>query len=302
VVSIGDPWLVTHPVPSELKTGPITVSEAAAAGVPWGRLRGSSYSSLGAGVYRWAELELSAWLHGLDVKPCDPIEVTLPDPLGTRRLSGAAVRRSLLNPAEIVTRRGLPATSALRTVIDLAGREPLTEGVVAADLFLHARRVTHAQLQAYVADHPRTRGVARVRRVAELAEPKTESAMETRLRMLFILSGLPRPEVQVPIRDGSGRLLGRADLLYREARLAIEYDGVNHKERLLADNRRQNRILEAGYRLLRFAAADVYRTPEATVAQVRAALDRLTDQRTSVSFGANSVMNVSSASRRRGRF
>jgi hypothetical protein len=35
---------------------------------------------------------------------------------------------------------------------------------------------------------------------------------------------------------------------------------------------RQNRLLNAGYRLLRFTAADLRGTPEAIVAQVRAAL------------------------------
>jgi len=124
----------------------------------------------------------AAWLHGLDVEPCDPIEVTIPEPIGSGRRAGAFVRRAALAGEEIVQRRGLPTTSALRTVVDLGGRNPLTEGVVAADLFLHARLVTIAELRSYVADHPRAKGIARLRRVIDLAEPKAESAMETRLR------------------------------------------------------------------------------------------------------------------------
>lgn len=89
---------------------------------------------------------------------------------------------------------------------------------------------------------------------------------------MIVLAGLPRPEVQVAIHDLRGRLLGRPDLLYRPGRLAIEYDGVNHRDRLVEDNRRQNGIIGAGFRLLRFTAADVYRTPEAVIAQVRQAL------------------------------
>lgn len=78
--------------------------------------------------------------------------------------------------------------------------------------------------------------------------------METRLRWLLIQAGLPRPEVQTNLGDGSTRFFGRADLCYPEARLVLEYDGVNHRERLVEDGRRQNLMINAGFRLLRFTA------------------------------------------------
>jgi very-short-patch-repair endonuclease len=221
----------------------------------------------------------AVWLHRLDPVPGDSIEVTIPESLGVSRLAGTSVHRTSLAAEEIVLRCGLPATSALRTVVDLGGRNPLTEGVVTADLFLHARLVTVAQLRRYVAEHPRAKGIARLRRVVDLAEPKTESAMETRLRMLLVLAGLPRPEVQVPIRDDQGRFLGRPDLFYRVQRLAIEYDGGNHRDRLVEDNRRQNSLIGAGVRLLRFTAADVYRTPDVVAMQVRHGLARYAEFR-----------------------
>jgi very-short-patch-repair endonuclease len=93
--------------------------------------------------------------------------------------------------------------------------------------------------------------------------------METRLRMLLVLNGLPRPEVQVTIRDDRGSFLGRPDLYYREHRLGLEYDGETHRASLVEDNRRQNRLLMAGIRLLRFTAADVLRRPDRVLAQVR---------------------------------
>jgi len=250
---------------------------------------------LGSGLYSWVGLKESphlmltaldrrlprgaafsgrtaAWLHGLDFAPCDPIEVTIPETIGSGRRAGAFVRRAALAGEEILLRRGLPVTSALRTVVDLGGRNPLTEGVVAADMFLHAGLVTIAQLRDYVANHPGAAGIARLRRVGDLSEPKAESAMETRLRVLLVLAGLPRPEAQVSIRDDQGRFLGRPDLLYRLERLAIEYDGGNHRDRLADDNRRQNGLIGAGLRVLRFSAADVYRSPDSVVRQVRHAL------------------------------
>jgi len=90
--------------------------------------------------------------------------------------------------------------------------------------------------------------------------------METRLRWLLIQAGLPRPEVQAKLS------FGRADLFYRAARLVIEYDGGNHRDRLVDDDRRQNALVEAGYRLLRYTAPDVYQRSDLIVTQVRKAL------------------------------
>jgi hypothetical protein len=124
---------------------------------------------------------------------------------------------------------------------------------VVADLALHAGR----------------KGVQQARRVLELAEAGSESPMESRLRMLLVLNGLPRPEVQVSLHDKGGSFLGRPDLYYREQRLGLEYDGETQRASLGEDNRRQNRLLMAGIRLLRFTAADVLRRPDSVLAQVR---------------------------------
>jgi len=290
----GDPTFVPikQRVPAALRTRPFTCAEARALGVTRSQLRGGAYRRLGAGIYRWVGLKESpqlmltavarrlpagaafsgrtaAWLHGIDLAPCDPIEVTIPEPIGSGRRAGAAVVRAALGTDEIVLRRRLPTTSPLRTAVDLGGRNPLTEGVVAADLFLHAELVSMVELRNYVADHPGAKGIARLRRVVGLAEPKAESPMETRLRMLLVLTRLPRPEVQVSIHDDHGEFLGRPDLLYRLPRLAIEYDGGNHRDRLVDDNRRQNGLVGAGFRLLRFTAADVYGRPDLVAMQVQ---------------------------------
>lgn len=96
--------------------------------------------------------------------------------------------------------------------------------------------------------------------------------MESRLRMLLVLAGLPRPKAQVSIHDRWGRFVGRPDLYYEEHRLGIEYDGGVHRDALVEDNRRQNRLLNAGVRLLRFTASDVLGNPDAVLTHVRAML------------------------------
>src|SRR5690348_2239484 len=70
--------------------------------------------------------------------------------------------------------------------------------------------------------------------------------------------GLPKPLSQVAIYDDAGFFLGRLDLFYPDKRLAVEYDGATHRDSLTSDNRRQNRLIDSGYRILRFTASDVF--------------------------------------------
>jgi len=148
----------------------------------------------------------------------------------------------------------------------------LVDAVAALDIALHRRLVSLRQIQEWTALHAGHRGVARLRRALELADPASESVMETQLRLLLVLSGLPRLRTQVSLFDETGAFIARPDLYYPDKRLALEHDGVSHRDNLAADNRRQNRLLESGYRLLRFTAADVLHTPAAAVDLVRRAL------------------------------
>jgi len=277
-------------VPTGLRSGPFTLAEAEQAGLTRKQLRGASWRRVGRGLYVWAGLvddtalqlaavhrrlpqeaafsgRTAAWLHGLDVPPCDPVEVTIPRRCGVSGLAGVSVSRGALSRQDVVVRRGLPATSALRTIFDLCGRPPLVEAVVIADAALHTRLVDLARLNEYVAARSGAAGVIQLRRVIDLAEPLAESPMETRLRLLLVLGGLPRPRAQVPLHDERGRFLGRPDLSYPERRLGIEYDGSTHRGSLADDDRRQNRLLDSGYHLLRFTVQDITR-PDAVVALV----------------------------------
>lgn len=111
-----------------------------------------------------------------------------------------------------------------------------------------------------------------LRRAIELASGEGESPMESRLRVLLVTDGLPKPAVQSSLYDEAGVFIARPDLYYPEARLALEYDGATHRTSLATDNRRQNRLIEAGYRVLRFTAGDISYRPASVVALVRRAL------------------------------
>ncbi|HEX6349564.1 MAG TPA: DUF559 domain-containing protein [Candidatus Dormibacteraeota bacterium] len=265
-------------IPAELAHGPFTLRQARAAGLSRAHLRSPVWRRVGVGVYvlnRVPDSPLltltavakrlppdaafcgrsAAFLHGLDVAPCNPIEVLVPAGSGVAARDLWVSRRQLAR-SEIVMGKGLPATSIVRTLDDLARRLPLLEAVAIADMGLHAGLVALGDLCPRLRKH---------------CEPAAESLMESRLRMLLVLAGLPRPQAQVDLLDTDGRLR-RADLYYPEARLVIEYDGGNHRERLVEDDRRQNAIVRAGYTVLRFTAPDVLGAPQSVAAQVRAAL------------------------------
>lgn len=211
------------------------------------------------------------WLHGLDVEPYNPIQATAPVAAGISTRAGMLVRRCTLEDHDVVKVRGLPATQVLRTLRELCLRASLTESVVLVDMALHARLMTTSDVLRCIGTSTGRHGIKKFRRVVSHVEPKAESPMESRLRMLLVLARLPRPEAQVTIREGR-RFLGRVDLFYRANRLALEYDGAMHRESLAQDNRRQNLLVGAGVRLLRFMASDIYTTPNAVVSQVRTAL------------------------------
>ena len=75
---------------------------------------------------------------------------------------------------------------------------------------------------------------------------------------------------QVPV---AGRYI--ADFLAPALRLIVEVDGSAHVHKRRADARRDEKLRRLGYCVLRVDAAVVLREPEAAVAAVRAAVERL---------------------------
>jgi very-short-patch-repair endonuclease len=144
--------------------------------------------------------------------------------------------------------------------------------VVIADDALHRRLITLDQLASWASENRKRHGIRRLRKVIDLAEPLSESPMESRLRMLLVLGGLPRPQAQVTFRDHD-EVIGRVDLFYEADRLGIEYDGEVHRGFLAEDARRQNALLRLGVRLLRFTARDVLGDPDSVLRQVRGLLN-----------------------------
>ncbi len=219
----------------------------------------------------------AAAVWGVDVPLQDrsdrAVDVTVPMDSRSESRRDRRVHRIPL-PAEDVTRRSaVPVTTPERTWRDLAGVLQPPALLAVTDQVL-ARCCSRPDLERQLVRRPTGRGSARARAVLPVADPRAESPMESVLRWLVHAAGLPAPVLQHVVRDDAGRPLGRADMAWLDRRVLVEFDGDVHRERdvFVGDLRRQNRLVAAGWTILRFSSADVMGRPDEVVAEIRRAL------------------------------
>lgn len=117
----------------------------------------------------------------------------------------------------------------------------------------------------------RRRGAPRLRAALSLIRTDSWSPRESRLRCLIVGAGLPEPELNVDLWNENGLFLGCVDLVYREEKIAIEYQSRMHSETYAADIERIERLRAAGWIVLQ-VTAELMATPHLLVARVRGAL------------------------------
>jgi very-short-patch-repair endonuclease len=137
----------------------------------------------------------------------------------------------------------------------------LREKVVSVDAIAHACKIELDDLPRLRTLRSGAWGARHVVPVLRLATPLAESPTETRIRMALHEHGLPAPRVQFEVEAG-GRVR-RLDLAYPEAKLAIEYDGREHREQDQAheDLLREAALVRLGWTILRFDARTVHFHP-----------------------------------------
>jgi very-short-patch-repair endonuclease len=220
----------------------------------------------------------AAWLAGLVDGNPDDIHVIAPRSAHHRHDGIVVHRVHDLSPSDRTRIRGIPATTPTRTLLDVSSTLSLEELRTAVHRGLQLR-LTHPDrlIGQFVARHNRGRpGAARMRHVlAEIDQDAAllDSDLESMLLSILIDAGLPAPKLQHRIHVGGREY--RADLAYPDHRLVIEGDGFRaHGTRAAfeSDRTRQNELVLAGWRVLRFTWRQIVRQPEWVAAQVRAAL------------------------------
>jgi very-short-patch-repair endonuclease len=290
------------PVPRELTSAPFRGSAAVTAGLLTRRqLQTGRWQRLFHNVYVDADLPVDhlTWCRAAALYLCGrgavsgrdaaaiwgadvlvrgaPIEVTVPKPARLRAPQGLVIVRSPLMSRDVTGWRGVPLTSADRTAFDLARRLPWVEGVVALDAMLAARLITKIGLTAFAETRRNWPGAEQLRMVLILSDAGAGSPQESRLRILLMRGGLPRPSTQHVVRTATGSFVARLDLAYAEHRIGIEYEGDHHRDRgaFQRDMGRLNALNACGWTVLRFGAADIRDNPGTIITAVRAALARV---------------------------
>ena len=207
------------------------------------------------------------WVLGLDVlPPVQLLDVTVPRGRHLEPRRGLRAHAASLPDEDVCDLAGLAFVSAARAVVDVARQEPLVEAVAIGDAALRAGACTIEQVAQCLAGAAGLRGVVNARLVLPQLEPRSESLMESRLRMKVVLGGLPRPQAQHDVYDDDGNHCGRGDL-HLEGVL-LEYDGREErlkKERFNSDRRRRARLSDVGMELREFTGYDVYRRTDEDV-------------------------------------
>jgi Protein of unknown function (DUF559) len=174
---------------------------------------------------------------------------------------------------EVRTIRGMRVTTAARTAFDIGRGLPVAKAVPILDALFNATGAKPADVIAVANRRPGTRGIRRLRAALDLADGGAESPQETRVRLLLIGAGLPRPETQIEFRRLHRRRI-RVDLGWRQWKVAVEYDGIQHWDdpyQRAWDIERIALLEAAGWSVIRVSAAMLSR-PQVIVERVRAKL------------------------------
>lgn len=167
--------------------------------------------------------------------------------------------------------RGVVTSDLVSTFVDLAGFLGLVDLVIIGDWIVRHRPLTAQQLlDACRASEEHHAGAAAY--AATFVRAGVDSPMETRLRMLLVLGGLPEPGVNHIVRHADGSWRRRYDLWYPEAQLVVEYDGRQHAEdteQWQSDLDRREEFDDEGIRVLVVTADGIFREQFRTLQRVR---------------------------------
>jgi len=238
------------------------------AATPVGRDERTAAALLVVGGDSFASHASAARLQGCPLPVLPGEHVSVPLAGGRRRRDDIVCHVDPHSDVHLV--RGLRCASPLDTFGQMASLVGLVDLVVIGDHLVRQRRTMPEELVAFCSGL-RGPGAALARRAASYVRSGVDSPMETRLRLLLVLAGIPEPRINHRIRDVGGEPVRRFDLSWPEVRVIVEYDGRHHVERIdqwEADLERREAIDDEGWRIIVVVAQGIYRTPGRTVDRV----------------------------------
>lgn len=167
---------------------------------------------------------------------------------GMRRRAGVRIRRFAVPEAAVTTLAGARVTTPRWTAFDLARFLPFEDAVIAVES-LHGRILRLDEMDETMAAVAGRWGAARARRVFAAADGRSQSPMETLVRLALAGAGFTGLEPQVEVPELGYRL----DLADKWLKIAVEYDGDGHfadTARVKRDLRRRNRLIARGWTVI----------------------------------------------------
>lgn len=194
-------------------------------------MRSSQFFSHVTAARLWG-LPMAAWT------PEELLDVAEPAPLRAPRVRGVRGHQFEDVRVRVLERYGLRVADPVSTFLHLARAVDHGRLVAVGDHLVRVPRFsdadglrpfcTRAELAARLDGH-RGRGRRAAGLALERVRDGVDSPQETRLRLLLVDAGLPEPLTDVEVRDRSGRVVTWLDMFYPALRLAIEYDGQQHR-------------------------------------------------------------------------
>ncbi|GAA4697919.1 type IV toxin-antitoxin system AbiEi family antitoxin domain-containing protein [Nocardioides conyzicola] len=213
----------------------------------------------------------------------DEVHLARLDRKAGRRTGSKVQHRGAMLVEDITVRGGIPITSGTRTALDMIALADVPRALVTVNGLLHARETTPELLERRAASMRYDPHTLESTIVLRLADGRCESAGESLSLHLVWRQHLPKPDLQVLIRNRSGRVVARVDFVWPAHGVFMEFDGKEkyHRYRrpgetieqaVLREKRREELICGlTGWRCIRIVWADLHH-PERTAARILATL------------------------------
>lgn len=184
--------------------------------------------------------------HGLALygHPLDKVHIT--------RLDGSAGRTEhgivhhvgqVVNDDDIDEVDGILVVKPARAVFEASTVGSVESAIVVLDSGLHRQIVTKEELIELTRRFWNWQGARGAQYALSLADERAESPGESRSRYLFRRKGLPIPQLQVPIHDADGLLIGYSDFGWLDYHHLGEFDGRIKYGGIVGDRRSPQEIV-----------------------------------------------------------
>ncbi|WP_374010616.1 endonuclease domain-containing protein [Leifsonia sp. LS-T14] len=207
------------------------------------------------------------------------LHVSAPRHRRAPRAAGVLGHRVTIAKSDIRTLRGLPVPAPVEVFCQLGSMLGHDALVVVGDALVRRKQplTTLRALQACVHAADGRPGIRHLREAVASVRARTDSPMETTLRLAIVREGLPEPDVNYRIDIGSGGV-AHLDMAYPSRRIAIEYDGEQHRtdrRQFHIDGDRIWRIQSQGWQVIRVNRSHMADGAREAVRRVRLALSSM---------------------------